>query len=343
MRELRDFLQAKFDYLVDSYDETDTISVENVNFEMRKYWLSFLKAGFDACQVVKMMSVGQVWRHYDVLNSYGANIDASQFVTKFHRDFVISHWDEFIERGVSADALAERCYGNPSSPYMSDEELKAILGGGVSVKTAFKLVGATLEFNDDRPENLIDIFSILREYGLPAETMDWWLKSHLHSTYLVRDIVEDNPNAWEELGINVSDYVDEWIKDNADDYLYGCDDFKNLPAGITIQRLIDSEPMATILSLSEDYGFLSFIEKYVHAGEKVDTLARKFLDEIGYSSEREHLDAMLDLVVSGATVIDIERFIDCIKACQMDEESIGFFYSDLKDVGIDETFLAKIS
>ena len=45
-----EMLELKYDMLVDEFDESDDIAVEDVNETMRAYWSKFLNAGFDPTQ-----------------------------------------------------------------------------------------------------------------------------------------------------------------------------------------------------------------------------------------------------------------------------------------------------
>ena len=330
------FLQAKFDDLVERYDEADAISVENVNYEMRRCWLLFLKAGFDANQVAKMMSLGQIWQHYDALTAHGANIDMAKLLPRFSRDFINGHWDEFVARGVPIDTLVKQCYSNKNL-IVGDDEIKMLLDSGVNVKTVFDIARGALEFNDGWPERWRETFSILHEYGLSGEVINGWVKSHLDTSAIIQDIVEDASEEWEDLGVDPSDYIDLWIEDSG--YRYFEYSLKDLPERVTLKRFIDSHSMEQILNYSRGYGFLSFIDDYTGAGGNVDALAQKFLNELGYSNE--YRADMLDLVVSGATVIDVEKFINCIDVSDMDEDTIEMYYSDLKNAGVDEKLLGK--
>ena len=85
----RAFLRAKFDQLVDDYTrcvgtrefdiceelsstDVDDITLDNIQNEASKYLEKFLKAGFDANMIVKMLSCEDVWTHYDILKAHGA-------------------------------------------------------------------------------------------------------------------------------------------------------------------------------------------------------------------------------------------------------------------------------
>ena len=326
-------LQAKFDEMVDRFDGSDSIIVEDVNREMRRCWREFLEAGFDAKQVAKMMSRKDRWKHYDVLLSYGVSIDATKMMLKFGVEFVKKHWDEFVERGVSADALVKKCFDNDID---DDKKVEFLLEKGASAETVFELAKGLFKFNDGWPERWSKTFSILRKYGLSVNSMVDWLNSHVGDA-LIDDIIEYNPDVWKDLGVNVSDYVDLWIERHGEDCIYYGFNVKELPELITLDKIVDSYSMKEILEITESCGFDGFIDDYVKAGGDVNVLAKKFIDEIGYSK----FDSMFYLVFAGATNIDIEKFVNSCEFDKLDELDRECYYTDLKNAGIDEAFLSK--
>ena len=197
-------LWAKFDELVDRFNENDDeISIEDVNSETRKYFIDFLEAGFEVDQVTKMLSPEDIWEHYDTLTCYGANIDLAKLIPKFSRSFIRKNWDELAKRNVDIGLLIETCYNGSIE---NDNEVAFLLDKGVNAKTVFQLAETLFEFNEGWPERWAETFSILHEYGLPTEDIKKWLDSHIDDS-LIYDIVEEHPEAWSELGINISDYA----------------------------------------------------------------------------------------------------------------------------------------
>lgn len=203
-----ELLKIEFERLVKKYDEDDPASIDAVNFEASMYWLDFLQAGFDPDQVARLLPSEVKWKNYEILTLYGARISVIDL--NFSSKFILAHWGEYIERGVSPDTLAEMCYLCIEDRF--DAEM--LLENGVSVETIFDLSFErdVLGLICNYPEELREDLALLRKYGeLPEKKVTEWLKEHMIDS-LLQDIVEDNPEAWREVGVNPEDFAYLWSK-----------------------------------------------------------------------------------------------------------------------------------
>ena len=149
-------------------------------------------------------------------------------------DYIEEHWDSYIKYGVSADKLAKRCC---EGLIVNDNRIKKLLDKGVSVDTVYELSKSWLDCNNGWPERLSKTFRILHKHGLPSETIDSWLKSHITED-LVYDIIEECPSIWKKLGIQAEDYVDQWLDYFSKDFL-GPYSLNKLPEAVSKQRFLE--------------------------------------------------------------------------------------------------------
>lgn len=70
-----DFLQDRFDTLVDQLDETDEFERDSIYVEAEQYYKEFLEAGFDPDLVAMLLSPESRVEHYEELTEYGATLD----------------------------------------------------------------------------------------------------------------------------------------------------------------------------------------------------------------------------------------------------------------------------
>lgn len=75
-----DFLQDRFDTLVDQLDETDEFERDSIYVEAEQYYKEFLEAGFDPDLVAMLLSPESRLEHYEELTEYGATIDAEDLL-----------------------------------------------------------------------------------------------------------------------------------------------------------------------------------------------------------------------------------------------------------------------
>lgn len=131
-----------------------------------------------------MMSPVDVWEHYDKLIAYGAEINmAKLFSGDFHfydffsdRDFIKDHWEELVNRGVSPDLLADKCY---IDSYYYVEFLECLLDKNITLRKIFELAESGL--GDDRwyePEDQIKILTWFYDHGIPKADIQKWIKKY---------------------------------------------------------------------------------------------------------------------------------------------------------------------
>lgn len=338
-------LQSRFDVAADDFDPSDEIGVENANHEMHENWRNFLEAGFDVDSVVKMMSPADIWEHYDELLAYGAKLDMTKLFSNFgeeffDEDFTKEHWDELVARGVSPDLLADRCYGDCDISDIAG--LEEVLAKGVSAKKAFDLVKGWLEIREEWPEEQVEILTWLYDHGLPKVDIKEWLAENAHS-YMEDYIVESGSDFYEKFDVADEDAViDRWLGRYGHEYFSVCR-LSSLPGMISVDRLIGFFSMKEIIENCLPYSFDDFITDYLGAGKDIDTLAQKFMDEIGYSSDSSDSGALLDLVYAGASVdiIDPAKYLELVDASQLDDCEASNWYYCFKDRNYDNRLVGK--
>ena len=304
-------LQAVFDTIADNFDPNDGISVENANYEMHKYWHDFLEAGFDATSVVKMMLPADIWEH----------------------------WDELVERAVSPDILADRCYDDCDIYDVVD--LEELLAKGVSAKKSFELIGSLLEVRETWPEEQVEILTWLYNHGLSKTDVKEWLERHTNS-HMEDYIVESGSDFYKKFDMEDDGIIDHWL--NRYGYQYFSEyRLSDLPDTISVDKLISFFSMKEIIDNCSPYSFDDFISDYLETGKDIDTLAQKFMDEIGYSSDASDSGAMLDLVYAGASVdiIDPAKYIVLVDANQLDDCEARNWYDYFESEGYDEKLIHK--
>ena len=167
-------LQAKYDQIIDDYDrcgvkdvaniydelfgDYDKITLDNVHHRTAKNLENFLKAGFDANQIVKLLSHEDVWIQYDLLKSYGAEfgvlkkktLDYLKFLYAYNKDeFIVDNFVTFYERGVGFTTILSNLNvgfgryagdnGHIESKLREKMSYEKLLEDGVDEKTAKQL------------------------------------------------------------------------------------------------------------------------------------------------------------------------------------------------------------
>lgn len=337
-------LQATFDIIMGNFDPNDDISVENTNYEMHKNWQKFLEAGFDVASVVKMMSPTDIWEHYDELIAYGAKLDMTKLFSTFSEeffdeDFTKKHWDELVSRGVSPDSLIDRCYGDRI--IFDATDLEEVLVKGVSAKKGLELIEDWLEFRKEWPEEREEILTWLYDHGLPKADIKEWLEKHTDS-YMEDYIVESGSDFYEKFGMESDTVIDHWLERYGDQF-FGERGLSDLPETISVDKLISFFSMKEIIDNCSPYSFDDFISDYLETGKDIDTLARKFMDEIGYSSDSSDSGALLDLVYAGTSVdiIDPAKYIELVDASQLDDCEASNWYDYFEGEGYDSQLISK--
>lgn len=112
MDEMKKTYQIKFEELLASFDENDSILVEDAALEMHEHWREYIDAGCDVEGICKMMLSVDVFNNYDYLISKGETIDLRNLADgiclapdidgdKFFKD----HYLWFLMHGLPADDL----------------------------------------------------------------------------------------------------------------------------------------------------------------------------------------------------------------------------------------------
>jgi hypothetical protein len=355
-------LQAMFDIIVENFDPNDDVSVENTNYEMHENWQSFLEAGFDVDSVVKMMSLMDIWEHYEELLAYGAELDASKlfltFKEFFNQDFTEKHWKELVGHGVSPDLLVDRRYANCG--IFDTADLKDSLKRGVSAKKAFELVESWLELRKESPEEQIEILNLLHEHGLPKANVKEWLEKHTvdsygwENSYMKKYVIEHEAGMdfYKKFGMKDNDVFDSWLDCWMDlkgwKYFDGCS-LSDLPDAIGIDAFINYHSMGEIIENSSgphySDGFKAFISDYLANGKDIDVLAKKLMDDdiSCYPSNSSEFGAMFDLVHAGSStdIIDPVMYIEEVDVSRLNDDDAKYWYDYLKKEGYDSQLINK--
>ena len=338
-------LRIMFDVIVDGFDPSDSISVENANYELHKHWRSFLEAGFDADSVIKMMLPDDVWHYYDELVAYGAKIDMTELLSSvldsclIDDDYIEEHWLELISRGISPDALADLYYDGYIVFQTAD--LERLIDKGISITKVLELIEDCLESCDDLPEEQIEMLTWLYDHGLPKADVKKWLEQHAGNC-MEGYIVETGSDFYKKFDMDEDAAIDRWLDRYG--HLFFCDEYlSDLPTTISVDKLISFFPMKEIIDSCSPYGFDSFITDYLEAGKDINNLAQKFMDEIGYSSDSTFSGAMLDLVYAGASadIIDPAKYIELVDANQLDDCEANNWYDYFEGKGYDSQLISK--
>lgn len=301
-------------------------------------WIEFLSHGLPIEEIMAAMTPELIWENYDALIKRGAKIDIDKLIDSIDPSYILYHWKEFVARGFDTDTLTERS----SLVLESIDGVKTLLERNANVAIVFELIrGDLLESMENTSADCVnELFSLLHKYGLTTADVKRWIAEH-SSEYLIDDIV-NYPESWAPLGINGSEYVEQWLEYNAEEY-FKTSRLSDLPRLVSVQQIVDSLDMRDILGFIYPNSLRDFLQgDFEDAEGDIDAFAQKFIDEIGYSHEFDDFDAMLDLIVAGATVIDIEKFIDAIDTDLLDEYIKRSYYDDLRGAGISSYYLDKL-
>ena len=209
------------------------------------------------------------------------------------------------------------------------------------MEKALELVEGWLELREEWPEEQAEILTWLYNHGLPKADVEEWLAKNA-SSYMADYIVESDSSFCKEFDINIDSATDSWLSRNGYMYFSECR-LAELPDTIDVDRLINSFTMNEIIDNCSPHSFDDFILDYLEADQNIDTLARKFMDEIGYTSDPSYSDALLDLVYAGASVgiIDPAKYIELVDTSRLNDDEAGNWYDCLKEAGYEEVLISK--
>lgn len=262
-------LQVMFDIIVDNFNPSDEISVENSNYEMHKNWRNFLEAGFDPTLIAGMMSPADVWEYYDELIAHGAKIDMIELFSNFFEElfdesFTKENWDKLVNRGVSPDLLADRCYDDCDIADIAD--LEEVFTKGVSVKKTFELVSGWLKICEERPEDQVEILTWLYEHGLLKADVKEWIENHMNC-YMREYIIESGSDFYEKFDVEDDGMIDDWL--DVYGYQFFCEkELSDLPDAISVGKLISFFSMREIIKSCSPCSFEDFVSDYLEVGEE---------------------------------------------------------------------------
>lgn len=333
-------LQAMFDETISAFNPDDAISVEDANHVMHENWRKFIEAGAQVDTVVSMMSLTDIWENWDELAGYGATLDANAIADAMSEEKTLEKWDLLTKRGASPDILAEKCYGD--LVITSVDLLEEIFAKGVSARKGFELVENWLSFRKDDPEEQIEILNCLLGHGLSKKSVAEWIEKNADSR-MEDYAIESGSDFYKVVGANDDGMVDRWIQRNGWRY-FNEESLADLPSTVSVSKLIASVPMKDILECVDVYNFESFIEDYLAAGQDINVLAKKFIDEIGYSSVPAESDALLDLVYAGASedIIDTAKYLNLVDADKLDDITAKSWHDYFESEGFGGLLIAKL-
>ena len=194
-------IQAIFDVLIDGFDPTDEIALEDTYAEMHKYWKVFLEEGQDVEGIVRMMSPEDVFYNYDDLVSFGAVIDIGDLAKDLHdylfiegrsNGFFAENYEWFLNRGLDITDLVEYIrevvdyYGIVDCSAARDfvyENREALLKYGISNKILSEII---LDCWEDEEYVLLDV-----------EAIEEYLDNGMDVDLLMKMLEDRIPKEWE--------------------------------------------------------------------------------------------------------------------------------------------------
>lgn len=344
-------LQAEFDELWDTYKECrrNKDPLTNVYMQARKTWLKFLRAGFDANQVAKMLFPSDRLRHYTTLERYGAKIDIGKMLDKASKEFVEKNWTLFLQCGTDADVMAEKCY-KPIA-ILDDNRIEEFLGKGISPQIVLKLHEAWLGSRSEDPDTLYPyLHALSRRLVCVCPLRDPIIKGFIDrhmNDYLLVDIVEENPDRWGDIGVDSTEYADEYVQYHlstyGEEYLKGDKSLSDRPNEVTLNDFVNFFSMSDILHYTEDEdGFRNFVKDYVSADGTVDDLANKFIEEVGYPDhDTTELDAVFVLAKFDAATINLDTLVNNMNFDLLEQYDADYYRSILEEIGASAELIAK--
>lgn len=206
----------------------------------------------------------------------------------------------------------------------------------------FSLVQEMLEEIDTgAPDEFLKKLTELRSNGLTKKDVLEFVDANM-SAYLVDDIVSDRPDGWEAIGVDPKRYVSTWL-DNFGDGYFSEYPLSALPSRVSLKELIDFYTVEELEDRIESFD--NFIVEYKEAGGNTDDLAQKIVEEYGYDYDVsvDILEHYLDLVVNGATDIDVGKVLSSPRIRAMEPNLKEYYYASLLNSGrFNEEVLAKL-
>ena len=205
----------------------------------------------------------------------------------------------------------------------------------------FSLVQEMLEEIDTgAPDEFLKKLTELRSNGLTKKDVLEFVDANM-SAYLVDDIVSDKPDDWEAIGVDPKRYVSTWLDNFGDEY-FSEYPLSALPSRVSLKELIDFYTVEELEDRIESFD--NFIVEYKEAGGNTDDLAQKIVEEYGYRGvSLAVIEYYLDLVVSGATVIEIGKVLSLPRIRAMEPNLKEYYYENLLNSGrFNEKILAKL-
>ena len=335
-------LRAMFDEMWDRFQNSGETGLEDIHVDIMKHWHDFLSAGLDANKVAEMMPPMEVFTHYDVLTSYGAEIDATELAFSLEDGFFVEeHLADFANRGADINRIAKEWFSVDE-----DDDIERLLEAGVDAKVVFEMSNDYLisEMDFSRLKDLVNVLGLFSDNGVSLEDIKEWVLKNRDFDVNYSIVWEEED--WESIGIEANDEIIKSFLTNESPKSFIDDNIPaifedGLPKTITPEKLLEFISIDRLIYYLLDYGLDGY---FMIIGGDAESLAKKFLKEKGYRPERDCIHIMFELLLEDSTVIDLAKFIDCCKKCdELTDEDRHKYYEYLSDIeGIDKDVLAKL-
>ena len=190
----------------------------------------------------------------------------------------------------------------------------------------------------ENPEAFLPILTKLRNNGATKHDIVDFLDKNM-SAYLVDDIVAIRPEDWEAIGVDPKNYISRWL-DQFGELYFSDYTLSDLPDAVTVRNFVDFYTVEEILDYTKS--IKKFIIQYKEAGGRINHLAKKFIEELGYEPASFDMMVLLELVANGATCIDLDRLLSSSTVHLMDDETKDYCYDLLSGHGFAEDRIARL-
>lgn len=314
-------LLAKFEELVEVFDEDDEIIVEDVNIKMHECFKQFLDVGFNANQVTKMLSPEDVFENYDFLVSKGAVINVTDLANKLWKEacddeFFRSNYEWFLIRGIDIETLVHYCsayacdflfdnyrslhetYGIDNgelskvaivllkeSDELSSWTIQEYLDSGLDAKVLLEqLLKEDLGGDDYLEEHMLEFCSAFHTCGVSADLIEKLL-DHVNSDFVFYMMIQHEYEEWASMGVNCSKYADGYVS-YALDYSEIDEDCHRLEVPDSLMDCI-SKSLLKKLTMQEIMDSFDDAEYFIDGCVRdVKLFGKKFIDEgVKYEDE----------------------------------------------------------